>query len=88
MQVVPNQADVRGRVVSWQAESDVANHGLATVKIDAADDVPEFANLVAQRIGEEIQIYVPISGWNEADDFRKKVKLTGPNRFFALPDRL
>jgi hypothetical protein len=85
MQVVPNQADVHGRLVAWSPNSDVEGYGLATIHVVSAKDVPGFANLIEQHAGREIPVYMPTGNLEEGSETGFRARMTGPGRFFAMP---
>jgi hypothetical protein len=95
VQVVENWADIEGEVRGVR-NSELEGYKTVEMLVKDAKAVEAFPNLLKQRVGQVIAVNVPES---RAESFRKacesgqprvacRVRLAGPTRFFAHPERL
>jgi hypothetical protein len=88
MQIVENWSDVDVEIKGISANTSDPNYVLVKAKVYAAAPVRSFPNLLANHIGEEIEIRVPKDHASMAsgDRIRLRVRQAGLNHFFAHPD--
>jgi hypothetical protein len=95
VQVVENWSDIEGEVRSVR-DSELKGYKTVEMFVEDAKAVEAFPNLLKQRVGEVIAVNVPeprVESFQEAYQSGHprvtcRVRLAGPTRFFAHPERL
>ncbi len=86
VQIVPNWAHVSGRIEAAEAAADGSLR--LRVRVDAADDIPGFANLLGRNVGDAIEVDVgPGAGAVPApgQSISARLRQTGVDTFRAEP---
>jgi len=90
MQIVENWSDVEGEVKELQ-HNPSDPFAVATVKVNSADPVGSFANLVSKDVGNDIAVRVPAAavqriGLTPGNRLRLRVRQAGLDRYFSHPE--
>ena len=92
MQIVENWTDIKGEVMdSSQGTAD--DFIMLKVKVEDAKDVKGHRNLLADRVGEVIQVNVPKSLWESLDIKQRatavmRVRMSSSRKLFVHPEHL
>lgn len=88
MQIIENWADVQAAVVSLNESSSLAEYGQVTLAIHLAENVSGFANLMADTVGQRIDVFMPLDVIRQSkvqvnSEIRCRVRKAGPDRYFV-----
>jgi hypothetical protein len=86
VQIIPNWATVSGRIEAAETAPDSSLR--LRVRVDSADDIPGFANLLGRNVGSSIDVDVgPGSAAMPAPglSFRARLRQTGVDTYRAEP---
>ncbi|MCC7272815.1 MAG: hypothetical protein IT561_09110 [Alphaproteobacteria bacterium] len=90
VQMIENWSDVTATVVDAAASS---GHATLSLRVEKADDVPPFANLMGDFVGRTVAVRVPSDLMaavtpRPGDRVRLRVRRGGPAGFFAHPTEM
>lgn len=88
VQIVPNWATVHGRVEAVEPADDGGTR--VRLHVDAAEDVPGFANLLQRVVGGSIEVDVPPGAAAAApgEPFHGRLRQTGVERYRVDADSI
>ncbi len=86
VQVIENRTALGGVVERVDGDAGAAS---VTLRVEQADPVPGFANLLEDRRGESITLTLPLDAGqvppSPGERIRFQARLAGPERYFAVP---
>jgi hypothetical protein len=93
VQIVENWADIKGELL--ESYPSKTADGFITLEVKAKDvkDVKGYRNLLADRVGEVIQVNVPESVWQSRDikpgpKVSMRVRISSSRKLFVHPEHL
>jgi hypothetical protein len=93
VQIVENWADIKGEVMNSDPSKAAGDFIPVEVKVNDIKDVKDHRNLLADKVGEVIEVNVPKSLW-ESLDVKKgetavmRVRMASSRKLFAHPEHL
>ena len=93
MQIVENWADMKGEVINSDPSKTAGDFITIEVKVNDVKDVKGHRNLLADRLGEVVQVNVPKSLWESLDIKQgatavMRVRMSSSRKLFVHPEHL
>ena len=93
MQIIENWSDVQATVIDLKESSSLAEFGQAALTVHLAENVPGFANLMVDTVGQRIDVFIPLDLIRQAkvqvnNQIRCRVRKAGPDRYFVHRESL